>query len=49
MTRTLGDITNELKEKVLTPAKDEAERIVAGLLSFKSRRHNSGCKKELYK
>jgi len=29
MTRTLGDITNELKEKVLAPAKDEAERIVA--------------------
>lgn len=28
MTRTLGDITNELKEKVLSPAKNEAERIV---------------------
>jgi len=26
MTRTLGDITNELKEKVLSPAKEEAER-----------------------
>lgn len=29
MTRTLGDITNELKEKVLTPAKEEAERMIA--------------------
>ena len=29
MTRTLGDITNELKEKVLAPAKEEAERMVA--------------------
>jgi V/A-type H+-transporting ATPase subunit E len=28
MTRTLGDITNELKEKVLSPAKEEAERMV---------------------
>jgi len=28
MTRTLGDITNELKEKVLSPAKEEAERIL---------------------
>lgn len=28
MTKTLGDITNELKEKVLSPAKEEAERIV---------------------
>jgi V/A-type H+/Na+-transporting ATPase subunit E len=28
MTRTLGDITNELKEKVLSPAKVEAERTV---------------------
>jgi V/A-type H+/Na+-transporting ATPase subunit E len=28
MTRTLGDITNELKEKVLAPAKEEAERMV---------------------
>jgi len=28
MTRTLGDITNELKEKVLSPAKEEAEKIV---------------------
>jgi len=26
MTRTLGDITNELKDKVLSPAKEEAER-----------------------
>jgi len=29
MTRTLGDITQELKEKVLSPAKEEAERILA--------------------
>ncbi len=29
MTRTLGDITNELKEKILSPAKEEAERMVA--------------------
>jgi V/A-type H+-transporting ATPase subunit E len=29
MTRTLGDITNELKEKVLSPAKEEAERMLA--------------------
>jgi vacuolar-type H+-ATPase subunit H len=28
MTRTLGDITNELKEKVLAPASEEAERMV---------------------
>jgi V/A-type H+-transporting ATPase subunit E len=33
MTRTLGDITNELKEKVLAPAKDEAEKIVAAARS----------------
>lgn len=33
MTRTLGDITNELKEKVLAPAKDDAERIVAAARS----------------
>ncbi len=29
MTRTLGDITNELKEKVLSPAQDEARKIVS--------------------
>lgn len=29
MTRTLGDITNELKDKVLAPAKEEAERMVS--------------------
>lgn len=29
MTRTLGDITNELKNKVLDPAKEEAERMVS--------------------
>ncbi len=28
MTRTLGDITDELKKKVLAPAKEEAERLV---------------------
>jgi V/A-type H+-transporting ATPase subunit E len=28
MTRTLGDITNELREKVLAPAKGEAEKMV---------------------
>jgi V/A-type H+-transporting ATPase subunit E len=28
MTRTLGDITNELKDKVLAPAKEEAEKMV---------------------
>ena len=29
MTKTLGDITNELKNKVLSPAKDEAQRMVS--------------------
>jgi len=28
MTRTLGDITNEIKEKVLAPAREEAEKIL---------------------
>jgi V/A-type H+-transporting ATPase subunit E len=28
MTRTLGDITTELKEKVLSPAKEEAEKMM---------------------
>ncbi len=28
MTRTLGDITGELREKILAPAKEEAERII---------------------